>query len=204
MLDWFSFSVLLICSQFRSILPNQYLISERSAGLLLHVPWRIVKTHWPSSPFNLFTPKIMSYWIGLRPTEVQPMLYYPESVLKQCPKQTKILTYQYNKAPDNTWHESLIFLHLFLIPLTTLWASRWPKHPPQVRKVELTCTSQDKWTLSYWPLQATTSMKFLPICVLKRLFSYAFFSLIIFPVLPLTIHYKPKCTGSNQGAASRI
>lgn len=65
LLDWFSLSALLIRPLFRSIFPNQYLISERSAGLLLYVLWRIVKTHRPSSPFNLFTPKVMKYWIGL-------------------------------------------------------------------------------------------------------------------------------------------
>ena len=80
LLDWFSLSTLLIGPLFRSISPNQYLISERSAGLLLYVLWRIVKTHRPSSPLNLFTPKVMKYWIGLRYAEVQPIPYHPHLV----------------------------------------------------------------------------------------------------------------------------
>lgn len=68
-----SLTALLIWPLFRSIFLNQYLISERSAGLLQYVPWRIFKTHGPRSPFNLFTQKVMRYWIGLRHTDVEPM-----------------------------------------------------------------------------------------------------------------------------------
>lgn len=80
LLDWFSLQALLIWLLFRSISPNQYLISERSTGLLLYELRRIVNTHQPPSLFNLFTPKVMKYWIGLRYMKAPPILYHPHLV----------------------------------------------------------------------------------------------------------------------------
>lgn len=156
LLDWLSLSALLIRPLFRSIFPNQYLISERISGLLLYVLWRIVKTHWPLSPFNLFTPKVMRYWVGLGHTVVQPILYHPQLVrfFQNLGPAIKHLVIFDIRA-------SFFFICLLLSEQCELhidWAVGWFLRKQEKLQIDiLPCIPQDKWTQSYWPLCAKST-----------------------------------------------
>lgn len=174
-LGCFSLTALLIWPLFRSIFQNQYLISERSAGLLQYVPWRIFKTHRPRSPFNLFTQKVMRYRIGLRHTDVEPI---PSNCAAFAPK-----LLSNNKAPDNVWHRSLIFLHLFLILWTILRVSDWPQRPQSFQQQESSLIDTYFW----WWMNADRRS---PLLLKSRAdFPTASFH----SVLPSAIHYSFKC-----------